>query len=157
MCSGTEGMSGHVRRGRGLTRCASRRCRGRRLRVLSWDATIESTADPLPNAQLAAGESSCSGYQIPRATIVRSLRLEQHQDMLCTVCRPRCDGPPVSFAECLWGGHTSMLSVPGAPHPGERSAIGAPVPRPTPQREVGCPRDRQGGAASQGSSHATST
>ncbi len=44
------------------------------------------------------------------STIGRSLRLEQVQDPLSTVRRPRCDEAAISFAQRLRGRHASIFA-----------------------------------------------
>jgi hypothetical protein len=103
---GTEGMGAHMRDGSGLSGRSSGRRRCGSLYLARWDATGEAAADSLCDVKLATCESPRPGDQITRTAIAWSSRLEDLQYVLCAVRRPRRDGPPVGFAQCLRGAHT---------------------------------------------------
>jgi hypothetical protein len=82
-------------------------------------ARISATGTPpakrraysLCDVKLAACESPRPGNQITRTAIPWSGRFEDRQHAFGAVRRPRCDGPPVAFAECLRRTHTQIFSV----------------------------------------------
>lgn len=108
---GAEGMGAHMRSGCGLSGRSSGRRGCRSAYLARRDATCEAAADSLSDVKLAACKSPRAGKQITRTAIAWSGRLEDRQHPLCAVRRPRRDGPPVGFAECLRRAHTPILSA----------------------------------------------
>ena len=106
ICRGTEGMRAHMRDACGLPSRPSGRGRCRRPHFALRDATNEAATNSLCDAELATREIPRPGNQFTRAAIPWGHRLEDRQHVLCAICRPRRDGPPVGFAECLRRAHT---------------------------------------------------
>ena len=69
----------------------------------------ESSAYLTGGIEFTTGKSPSSSDGIPWSAICRSLRFEQGQDSLSTVCCPRCDLAAVGFTQRLWGRHVSSL------------------------------------------------
>jgi len=62
------------------------------------------------DAQLAIGKGPQPRDGITGAAIPRGFRLEESQNPLRAVRRPRREDPTISFAERLWRTHTQILS-----------------------------------------------
>ena len=116
ICSGTEGMGAHMRDGCGLSGRSSGRRGCRSAYLARWDATCETAADSLCYVKLAACESPRPDDQITRTAIPWSSRLKDLQHVLCAIRRPRGDGPPVGFGECLRRAHTTIFSAASSNH-----------------------------------------
>lgn len=59
--------------------------------------------------EFTASKRASSVDGITWSTICRSLRFEQYQDSLSTVCCPRCDLAAIEFTQRLRGRHASSL------------------------------------------------
>jgi hypothetical protein len=137
----------------GLSGRPSGRCRCRGLHFTRWDAINEAAADSLCDVKLAARENPRPGGSDHEGGYPWSRRLKNLQHVLCAIRRPRRDGPPVGFAECLRERiHRSFQ--PGAATwtlVGERRPDGCSVGRPLTGRRVSAldmDADRAGWGAS---------
>jgi hypothetical protein len=100
----------HVWNGSGLARCArgSRGCKGSDL--TRGAPGNESVSYSLGHAKLTTGEGAGSRDRVAGAAIARSFRLKQAQHPLRAVRSPRCDDPPVGFAQRLCRLHGVIIA-----------------------------------------------
>jgi len=94
-----------MRDGCGLSGRPSGRCRCRGLHFTRWDAINEAAADSLCDVKLAARENPRPGGSDHEGGYPLEPPPQNLQHVLCAIRRPRLDGPPVGFAECLRGAH----------------------------------------------------
>lgn len=102
-------MRAHVGNGCGLPGCLGGGRRGRSANLARGRASDEPTADLFRDVEFTAGKCPRSGDGVARTAIARSFDFEQPQHALCAVRRPRGDGPPVSFTQCLRRAHPDIL------------------------------------------------
>jgi hypothetical protein len=104
-----EGMRTHVSDAGGL--CSSPcRSHGRgRAHRPRGSSSNEPSAYLTSGIEFTASERPGSSDGITWSTICWSLRFEQDQHSLGTVCCPRCDQSTIRFAQRLRGGHFSSL------------------------------------------------
>jgi hypothetical protein len=72
-------------------------------------ASKKPATDFFSDAELATSERTGPRDRVAYAVIAWGFRLEQSQQALGAVRRPRCHDPPVSVTQCLWQPHASIL------------------------------------------------
>ncbi|GAA1755423.1 hypothetical protein GCM10009747_12020 [Agromyces humatus] len=105
-----ERVCAHVSDARGLCGSpGSSHGRGR-AHCVRGPTSNESSAYLSGSVEFTASECPRSSDGVTWSTIGRSLRFEQDQDSLSTLCRPPCDLAAIGFAERLRGRHISSLA-----------------------------------------------
>jgi hypothetical protein len=106
---GAKGMRAHVSDTRSLRGRPDGRHRGRSTHPASGAARDDAPPDFLSGAELTASEGPRPRYRVTRPVLCRSLRLEESQDSLSTICSPTRHGATIGLAQRLRRSHTSIV------------------------------------------------
>ena len=104
-----ESVRAHVSDAGGLCSSPGSSHGRRRAHCMRGSTGNEPSAYLTGGIEFTASKRASSVDGITWSTICRSLRFEQDQDSLSTVCCPRCDLAAIEFTQRLRGRHASSL------------------------------------------------